>query len=272
MKRTNRVMLLLAGSVTVVVLSLYLFMPITGEQGPEAKSQPASKLTVLKPSLTTQAEERKLEAMSPLPDTQKDEKQGSGIIFSRPEERGEDFSTLDTTEVVKRVTESRDRTTLRKAAKVLGDRNIAGTLKISKDQARLLEGVVVGYLGQGKAKDSNEREEARQQIERLWRVAAPALLKNVGNKDPAIAELAIKSLILMRNETIVHSLIDIARSTNDEYTKVMAIFALKKMTEQRKSLIPGRACLDEKESKRLYDEVVVPTLNKLEAQSKGQSH
>lgn len=184
--------------------------------------------------------------------------------FSRPEERGEDLSVLETAEVVKRLAESEDKIELRKAAKVLGDRSIAGTLELSIEEKQVIENVVSGYLKQAKSTTANESVEARQQVERLWHVAAPTLLKNLNSKNPTMAEMVIKSLILMRNETIIKALVQKARSAKDEYTKAMANFALKKMKEQRKSLIPGRECLDEEQSRILYDQLVAPFLKALD--------
>lgn len=184
--------------------------------------------------------------------------------FSRPEERGEDLSVLETAEVVKRLAESEDKIELRKAAKVLGDRNIAGKLHLSSEEEQTIENVVSVYFEQGKSANSNERVEASQQIERMWHAAVPTLLENLSSKDAAKAELAIKTLILMRNESVIKEIIKIARTTEDEYTKAMAIFALKKMKEQRKSLIPGRECIGEEESKALYDQLVTPALADLE--------
>jgi hypothetical protein len=128
----------------------------------------------------------------------------------------------------------------------------------------MIEGITDGYLQQAKASSSDERVEARDQIERMWYIAVPALLKNLSSREPGVAELAVKSLILMRNESIVRSLIDIAKTTQDEQTKAVIIFALKKMSEQRKSLIPGRECLDAEQSKVLFDHLVSPALKDLE--------
>jgi len=184
--------------------------------------------------------------------------------LSRPEERGEDLSVLETAEVVKRLAESKDKIESRKAAKVLGDRSIAGKLDLSSEEEQTIENVVSGYFEQGKSANVNERVEARQQVERLWHVAAPTLLENLNSKDPTIAEMAIKSLILMRNESIIKALVQKAESAKDEYTRAMANFALKKMKEQRKSLIPERECLDEEQSRILYDRLVAPALRNLE--------
>jgi hypothetical protein len=67
----------------------------------------------------------------------------------------------------------------------------------------------------------------------------------------------------MRNESIVKALVEKAESAEDEYSKAMVVFALKMMQEQRKSLIPGRECLDEDKSKVLYERLVAPALKQL---------
>ena len=183
--------------------------------------------------------------------------------FSRPEERGEDLSLLETSVVVTRLVESQDKIERRKAAKVLGDRNIAGTLKLSGEQKQAIHRIVGRCLEHTKASNANDRVEARQQIERMWRIAAPTLLENVTSRDMTVAEAAVKSLILMRDESIVKALIEKAESAEDERDKAMIVFALKKMTEPRKSLIPGRECLDEEKSKVLYERLVAPALEQL---------
>jgi len=185
-------------------------------------------------------------------------------VFSRPEERGENLSILETSEVVKRFTESNDKIELRKAAKVLGDRSIAGSLKLSDGEKQGINKVVRKYIEQATAPTAQERVEAKQQLERLWHVAIPALLEYVDSKEPGQAELAIKSLILMRNEAIVRALIEKAKGAKDEYSKAMVVFALKKMREQRKSLIPGRECLNEDESAAMYNRLLVPALAELQ--------
>jgi len=184
--------------------------------------------------------------------------------FSRPEERGEDLSVLKTADVVKRFISSEDKIELRKAAKVLGDRSIAGTLKLSDGEKQGIDKIVQKYIEQAKSEDSQDRSESRQQIQRLWHVAMPKLLEYVASKETSEAELAIKSLILMRNETIVKALIERARTAKDDYSKAMYVFALGKMKEQRHTRIQGRECLNEEESAALYDRLIVPALAELQ--------
>ena len=165
------------------------------------------------------------------------------------------------------LSDSKDKIALHKAAKVIGDRSIERELKLSAEETASIGRVVTGYLDASTATDANERVEAKQQIERLWHAAAPTLLENLsGGGDLTKAELAIKSLILMRNEEIIKGIIKKAKSTSDEQTRALAVLALQKMKEQRKSLIPGRKCLGEEESKRLYESLVLPALKELGAE------
>lgn len=181
---------------------------------------------------------------------------------SSAEPVGGPFSSA-VTSLLAKLSQSGDRTELRKAAKALGDRCIAGGLVLSEEQRQAVADLVVDWLRQSKSRSSHERTEARQQIERLWLLAAPTLIEHVDSRDPTVAELAIKSLILMRNKTIAESLIGKARSATDEHTRVMVIFALSKFKEQRSSLIPGRECLNEEQSRALCDEVIAPAINDL---------
>jgi len=55
-----------------------------------------------------------------------------------------------------------------------------------------------------------------------------------------------------------------AKTAGDDPSKAMYIFALRKMKEQRESLIPGRECLNEEESAALYYRLIVPALAELQ--------
>jgi hypothetical protein len=181
-------------------------------------------------------------------------------VFSRPEGRGPDLSGFETGALVGALATSRDIVERRKAAKALGDRGIAGSLELSDKERETLDAVVQEYLADSRATDSQTRVEAKQQIERLWHVAAPMLLKHVDDKDLTVAEIAAKSLILMRDEQIVRALIEKGKGVRDPRRRALLAFALSKMTEQRESLIPGRVCLDEEASRELHENVVVPAL------------
>jgi hypothetical protein len=187
----------------------------------------------------------------------------SAQLVSRPEDRGEDMSTLATSDAVSRFSRSSDAIERRKLARVIGDRSIAGSLQLSGPENGQLQQQVAGILQGAKSPDANTRSEAQQQIERLWLAAVPTLVSNITPKDVTVSEMAVKSLILMRNESIVSNLIWEAKATTDEGRRQMLIFALSRMKEKRTSLIPGRACLDDRQSEELYSRLVVPALDAL---------
>ncbi len=124
-------------------------------------------------------------------------------------------------------------------------------------------------LQQVTSPDSNERSDGREQIERLWWSAVPGLFNNIANENPAIREVALKSLSLMKSEEIIRSLMDIAKQSSHEHTRMMAIFALGNMTEKRGSLIPGRLCMNEATSRELTEKQIRPFLNTLQTTEKS---
>jgi hypothetical protein len=189
--------------------------------------------------------------------------------FTRPEERGEDYSGKDSTALISILSQSKDKIELKKATKVLGDRSIAGTLKLTESEKASLTNIVQKCLQQVTSTDSNERSDGREQIERLWWSAVPGLFNNIANENPAICEVALKSLSLMRNEEIIRSLMEIAKQCTHEPTRMMAIIALGNMTEKRESLVPGRLCMDEATSRELAEKQIRPFLNTLLATEKN---
>jgi hypothetical protein len=182
---------------------------------------------------------------------------------SRPEDLGQELSDLSNAESVARFSQSTDRIERRKLAKLIGDRSKAGKLQLLEEEKQELAKIVVQNLKQANSPDANERSEARHQIERLWYAAVPTLVTSITTNDLTISELCVKSLILMRNEAIIRALIQEAKSTEDEGRKELLVFALSKMKEQRKSLIPGRECLSAQESEELYNKVVTPALDEI---------
>lgn len=181
----------------------------------------------------------------------------------RPEDRGEDLSGLAASELVKWLASSTNNIELRKAAQVLGDRSIAGTLKLSAQESAAVSNVVRQYLKQTIAPEANDSEEAKEQIERLWWTAARVLAENIASPDDAVAEKAIKALSLMRNEEIVRALVDQARKATDRKVREMCIFALGCMTEKYESLVPRRTCMNEKDSRMLADKLIIPFLSEI---------
>jgi hypothetical protein len=183
---------------------------------------------------------------------------------TRPEERGEDLSLLNTSEDIKILAESKDKIERRKAAKVIGDRFIADTLKLSGTEKETIAKVTSEYLQQSKAKDSQEKAEASQQIIRLWRTTVPTLLKYMDSNEPPVADMAINSLIAMCNEEIIKAFIDLAKTTKNQMTKDMMIMSLKIMKKPQGTSIKDRQGLTQDELTKLYDRLIAPALKELQ--------
>ncbi len=181
-----------------------------------------------------------------------------------PEDRDEDFSVLATADIIRWLSTSTNAIEMRKAAQVLGDRAIAGTLELSAPEQAAVVNVARQYLTSVPAREFSDFAEAKEQIERLWRPAGAALVAQIANPNTQIAEMAIQSLSLMRNEELVRALVEQTRSTTNAAAKVMYIFALGCMTEQYNSLVPRRVCMNEKESAILADKLIRPYLADLE--------
>ncbi len=185
--------------------------------------------------------------------------------FSRPEDRGEDLSKLETKEIVRRLSTSEDTVEQRKAAKVLGDRAIKGTLRLEDAEQETLREYIHSQIALTASTQGEGREEAVSQIQRLWRLAAPSLIDSLGHENPTVQEAAIKNLCMMRNEQLVKDIITRVKTSDDSAFQYGAVFALGMMREKRKPLVPDRVILDDQRSKALADKVITPFLIRLQA-------
>jgi hypothetical protein len=148
-------------------------------------------------------------------------------------------------------------------AKILGDLYISDSLKLINNQDLIMQKCIEDYFVQIKSENVSNREESRNQIYRLWHLAVPTLLKNLDNDDPKRFELAAKSLIVMRNETIIKAIIKLALNTKDHKKRKRFISLLSGMQGQQKTYIDGRDCINDSESKDLYNRFIVPALEEL---------
>lgn len=160
--------------------------------------------------------------------------------FTRPEDRGEDFSKLDSHEVVRRLAAADGVADQRKAAKVLGDREMAKTLDLTDKDRRTLRRYIDTQIEWTAAAAGSDRAEANEQLQRLWTLAAPPLIDNLGHESLMVQEAAIKNLSLMRNEDLVSTLIVRIEASDDPRFHDAGIFALGRMLEKRETLVPGR--------------------------------
>jgi hypothetical protein len=204
-------------------------------------------------------QEEQSKETTPLPQMQVPE---SG--YTHPEDRGDDFSFLSSSENIKRLTESKDMIERRKAAKVIGDRFIAGTLKLTSKEKETIEKITIEILQQSKSPDMNVRGEAQMQVQRLWGVAAPTLLKYIDSNDAPVSDMAINSLVLMCNEEIIKEFINLAKNAKLQSTKDIMILTLKNLQLPRKPSVPDRQMLSPEELDKLYNKLVIPALKELQ--------
>jgi len=188
--------------------------------------------------------------------------------FARPEETGEDFSKLESSEVLRRLTQSNDRIAERKAAKVLGDRHLAGELNLSQGEKEDLKGYVSKQIALTAAAKGNDWEEANQQIRRLWRLAASTLISNLGSENLTVVEAATKNLALMRNEEIIQEIVARIEASEDAAFRRYAILALGMMREKRDCLVPDRKALSDEKSAKIAESIIVPFLEKMKRTEK----
>ncbi len=269
--------LVLGGCIVVLVLWLMRPLGLTKQTYPAAQGvhglaaacvATACVTAVADPHLAGGADAPLTEALAPAAGALTnvvayEEGAGGNLAGFTPQDRDENYATLPTATLVARLAQATDKIELRKAAQVLGDRAIAGRLALSAEERAAMTNVVRRYLDPALVAASSD-EEPKEQLERLWWAAAPALLEHVAAQNLAVAEMAIKALSLMRNEEIVRALMEKVRTTTGEKTKVMYIFALGCMTEQYHSLVPRRTCLNEEASARLAEKLVRPFLQALE--------
>lgn len=184
--------------------------------------------------------------------------------FSRPEDRGVQFTKFSTPEIVKKISISTDRVEQRKLARELGNRSIAGKLKLDQSQQEQINAYVKKLFQMSVDADGNTRGEARCQLARLWYAAVPACLNAIKDvKNVKKKELAAKSLILMRNREIITAVIKRGKQIKDGKERFWFHWVLSRMNRQRTTVVPNRTCIDSKTSKKLYDEMVVPALAEL---------
>jgi len=185
--------------------------------------------------------------------------------FVRAEDSGENFSGLGTDEVVRRLTESTDRIVQAKAAKVLGDRSLAGKLKLSQDERAKLDEYIDKQVALTSVATGEGWAEANEQIRRLWRLTAEKLIDSLGSENRTSVEAAAKNLALMRNADIVQQIIARLKASKDTRFKIGAILALGVMREKRQCLVPDREMLGDDESAALATRLIVPVLTELQA-------
>ena len=157
-------------------------------------------------------------------------------------------------------------------AEGLGDCVVAGgEVDLSPVEETILHTYVEALLCSAEDADSTERIFARSQIQRLWALAAPALIDNAPSMNASIAETCSKHLSMMRTEGLIREIIEAAEEATSVQRKAGYIRLLGKMTEQSTWMVRGRETMDDATSRRVADTTVRPYLRQVREQVREQA-
>ena len=149
---------------------------------------------------------------------------------------------------------------LRKAAQILGDRYINKSFSPTDSDKKLIENIVLRYIDMHDSK-GDDATESRLQIERLWHLAVPSLLKVIESKNYLKAMYAGQLLIDMRNEEIIRSVIKKLKQAKDTITIERCTFILSHMKSSCYLHISNRPCFSDEESKDWYSNIILPAIS-----------
>jgi hypothetical protein len=189
-----------------------------------------------------------------------------GVFF--PEEFGEQLTDAPKEELLRRLQQPKDSIELRKIAQVLGDRDMAGTLKLTDNETIIIDNTVRAYILQ-KADFYAHHPEINDQIIRFWDLAIPEMLRNLENPNKDIQVFVFNMLVQMRSEKLVRIMINKAKACKDPNLKEMYIGTLGIMTQQQEMDVVNRQCMDEKSSQELFDRLIKPALKELDPPTEG---
>jgi hypothetical protein len=186
-----------------------------------------------------------------------------------PEELGENLTDTPKEELLRRLQTAKDKIELRKVANVLGDCEIAGTLKLTESETAILDTKIRAYILVTGNFGSEDYAEIHSQIIRFWQLAVPELLRNLENTNPHVRAFAFNTLVQLRSENVVRIMINKAKACKDPNLKNMYIGTLGIMKQDEYLGIPNRACMDAKSSQELYDRLIAPALKELSPPEEG---
>lgn len=151
---------------------------------------------------------------------------------------------------------------LRKAAQVLGDRSLAGTLILSKEQKRKIDRIVTKYL---EIASNDNFGEASTQIRRFWDLATLALIENLGHEKGEVMGTAMQFLYTYKSEKVVDLLIAQFNSTQDKTLKKRYVLTLRQMKNSYEVGGFRRANLEmtKEETLELYQRKIEPFLKSI---------
>lgn len=259
----------------VVILLLVLFKYIsatstgrtnnvTYSQSEEDKISPSSN-DVLKPfvelfdennyseELSRNQYQHKPEKILPEPSSSKDGKRKTLI---RPEEAGEDYSLKNVEYILCKLSDG-TKIEKRKAVNELWGRFGMSQTMPSETEQEMIAKATEGYL----ATIKDDFEESFMQIQRLWHLAVPALLKNVTAQDVSVSENAARLLSVMKTPKIIDKLISDSNKAQSRNDTEKYIFALEYMKINNPYFLDNRSRMSDSECDAYYKEYVSPQVS-----------
>lgn len=262
----------------VVILLLVLFKYITGtstgrinnvaySQAEEDKISPFSN-DVPKPfvelfdennyseELSRKQYQHKPEKILPEPSSKEGKRKRKTLI--RPEESGEDYSLKDVEFILWKL-EDGTKIEQRKAANELWERfGLSQTMPSKTEQVKIAKSTE-RYLVNIK----DNFEESFMQIQRLWHLAVPALLKNVTAQDASVSENAARLLSVMKPPQIIDKLISDSNRAQSPNDMEKYIFALEYMKINNRYFLDNRLRMSDSECEAYYNDHVSPQVSLL---------
>ncbi len=178
--------------------------------------------------------------------------------FIRPEDSGEDFTGYSSEQLLDKL-QSGDKIEQRKAANILWDRYGSAPERLDKDDRRLLANCIQRYL----LRIPSDFEENFMQLQRLWHLAAPALLDNVPHPETSVSENASRLLSVMKTRQIIDQLVAASDNAASALEARKYVFALEYMKINNPVFLENRRRMTDQECERAYNELVVPQINVL---------
>jgi len=176
----------------------------------------------------------------------------------RPEEAGEDYSQKSVPAILAKL-KGGDKIEQRKAANAIWEKCGTKAEGLTEEEKAVIAACAKKYLTQIKS----DFEENTMQIQRLWHLAAPALLEEAANEDVSVSENAARFLSAMKTPQIIDRLI--AKSSKSLSPREMGkyIFALQYMKINNRCFLENRYRMSDVECENYYNSKVVPQIEKL---------
>lgn len=185
-------------------------------------------------------------------------KEGKRKTLIRPEESGEDYSLKDVEFILWKL-EDGTKIEQRKAANELWERfGLSQTMPSKTEQVKIAKSTE-RYLVNIK----DNFEESFMQIQRLWHLAVPALLKNVTAQDASVSENAARLLSVMKTPQIIDKLISDSNRAQSPNDMEKYIFALEYMKINNRYFLDNRLRMSDSECEAYYNDHVSPQVSLL---------